>query len=26
MKDVFENVHAQNVIHFIKEIHFYHRL
>jgi len=26
MKDVFENVNAQSVIDFIKEIHFYHEL
>jgi len=26
MKDVFENVDAQSVIDFIKEIHFYHEL
>jgi len=24
MKDVFENVNAQSIIDFIKEIHFYH--
>jgi len=26
MKDVFENVNAQSVTDFIKEIHFYHEL
>jgi len=26
MKDAFENVEAQSVIDFIKEIHFYHKL
>jgi len=26
MKDVFENVNAQSVVDFIKEIHFYHEL
>jgi len=26
MKDVFENVNAQSVIDFIKEIYFYHEL
>jgi len=26
MKDVFENVNAQSVIDFIKEMHFYHKL
>jgi len=26
MKDVFENVNAQRVIDFIKEINFYHEL